>query len=159
MKLFLIKLGMVKESDKVHELMFKSFRESTDTFTQQIIQFLQKHLCTNKTFFNETATNVETKVNDDAKTTDEVDDDVKAKIISRYLRTGSKKSEILVNKVIENDNNEGNNTDEEMNEEKYETKDKKGKNNNEGDNNSDNDNSEKEELSDVVRQMMIIRTQ
>ena len=52
MKLFLIKLNLFEEAEALHDLMYESFRESTEKYNEKIIQFLKDKIATNKEIFD-----------------------------------------------------------------------------------------------------------
>lgn len=102
LKLLLIKLELYQEAEGVHELMYETFRESTESFSEKIILFLKKNFATNKAIFDseiitEKEENEE-KNEEEKEDIDDVDDDQKEE---GEKKTSKKKKKVEENKKIE----------------------------------------------------------
>ena len=52
MKLFLIKLGLFKESEEIGNIMYESFREDTSSLNKKIIKFIKKNIILKEDYFD-----------------------------------------------------------------------------------------------------------
>ncbi len=117
MKLFLIKFGLLQESEEIHGIMYESFKEDTTSINKKIIKFLKKNIILKEDYFdtilsigsdeeNEINTSTKSDENEDEQQNEEEEE--KNKKNKKFKKKKKKEDntaeieEIMKKKVIEN---------------------------------------------------------
>ena len=117
MKLFLIKFGLLQESEEIHGIMYESFKEDTTSINKKIIKFLKKNIILKEDYFdtilsigsdeeNEINTSTKSDENEDEQQNEEEEE--KDKKNKKFKKKKKKEDntaeieEIMKKKVIEN---------------------------------------------------------